>query len=261
MTDYQTLDLKQVNDVLEVTINRKGGANAVNLAMIKELIHLADWLREADEIKYVIFTNSGRFFSVGADLVEVAQDFNQAEVQPEGVRRMQILGQEMMRKLETLEQITFAAIQGSAYGAGVAIAMTTDFRYMTESSVLNLPETNVGLFLTWGCTPRLVKSIGAVKAKELIMLCEDVPAEECLQLGLINKVVPQETMMKEVHQTIEKLRRKGPLSIRLTKKLVNASVAPNIGDIFINEMELVERVAVSGEPAARMNDFLKSKGK
>ncbi|NWQ41871.1 enoyl-CoA hydratase/isomerase family protein [Bacillus sp. EB106-08-02-XG196] len=261
MTTYQTLDLKRENDVLEVILNHKNGANTVSITMLKELIQLADWLRDEKGINYVIFTNTGRFFSVGADLVELVNDFTQAEAQSENIRRMQIVGQEMMRKLESLEQITFAAIQGSAYGAGVAIAMTTDFRFMTESSVFNLPETNVGLFLTWGCTPRLVKSVGAVKAKELIMLCEDVSAEECLQLGLINKVVRKEEMKDVVYQTIEKLRRKGPLSIRLTKKLVNASVAPNFGDILINETELVERVAISGEPAAKMNEFLKSKGK
>lgn len=261
MTTYQTLDLKRENDVLEVILNHKNGANTVSITMLKELIQLADWLRDEKGINYVIFTNTGRFFSVGADLVELVNDFTQAEAQSENIRRMQIVGQEMMRKLESLEQITFAAIQGSAYGAGVAIAMTTDFRFMTESSVFNLPETNVGLFLTWGCTPRLVKSVGAVKAKELIMLCEDVSAEECLQLGLINKVVRKEEMKDVVFQTIEKLRRKGPLSIRLTKKLVNASVAPNFGDILINETELVERVAISGEPAAKMNEFLKSKGK
>lgn len=261
MQIFKTITLKQNHDVLKVTFNRVSKANAVNLEMIKELIQLADFLREESTIKFVVFTNSGKVFSAGADLVELNNVLENDVSSSENTRKMQLLGQEMMRKLENIEQITISAICGSAYGAGVAIAMTTDFRLMVDSAVLNLPETNVGVFLTWGCTPRLVKTIGAVKAKELIMLCEDISAEECLKIGLINQFVSRENMDEEVNRIIQKIRNKGSLSIRLTKKLVNAAIAVNFGDIFINETELVERVFVSGEPKEKIQEFLVSKKK
>lgn len=262
MQSYETLKLVQENDVLTVTLHGENQIISVSNKMIRELIKLADWLREDRTVKYVVFTNEGKFFSVGADLNELNGTLDEEEMtRAENIRRLQILGQEMMSKLENLEQISIAAIKGSAYGAGVAIALTTDFRFMTDSSVFNLPETNVGLFLTWGCTARLVKSVGALKAKELIMLCEDVSAEECYQAGLINKVVSANDMEDEVRQLIEKLRTKGEHSIRMTKKLVNASVAVNFGDIFINEPELVQKVVNSGETKEKVQQFVDSRKK
>lgn len=261
MQSYQTLNLQREEDVLTVTLNRENRANAVNLTMIKELIQLADWLREEREIKFVIFTNRGRLFSAGADLVELNEDIEDPARGSDYFRRMQSVGQEMMNKLERMEQITISALRGSAYGAGVAIMMTTDYRIMAESAVLNLPETNVGIFLTWGCTPRLVKAVGAVRAKELIMFCEDVSAEECKEIGFINKVVTADEMDDAVNQVIGKLRSKGNQSIRLSKKLVNASVAVNFGDIMITEPELVEKVVASGETEGKIQEFLRSKGK
>ncbi|MFC4023645.1 enoyl-CoA hydratase/isomerase family protein [Oceanobacillus longus] len=256
MEKYETLKLEKENDVLTVTLNREKNANAVNTKMIRELIKVADWLREAPEIKFVVFTNQGKIFSAGADLYELYDGLSGVEQTSDQLRSMQILGQEMMRKLESIEQITISALRGSAYGAGVAILMTTDFRIMEESAILNLPETNVGIFLTWGCTPRLVKAVGAVRAKELIMLCEDVTAEESYSMGFINRVAAAENIDDEIQQYVEKIRSKGNQSIRMTKKLIQATTAVNFGDIMIGETELVEKVLVSGETKNKMKDFV-----
>lgn len=261
MTTYETFELEQTEDVLTVLLNREKNLNAMNVKMIKELIHLCDWLREERTIHYVVFTNKGRIFSAGADVFEMVGNIEDEDYMNEEIRRMQIVGQEMIRKLESLEQITIAAIRGSAYGGAVAIALTTDFRLLTENSVFNLPETNIGLFLTWGCTPRLVKTVGALKAKEMIMLCEDVSAEECVQLGLINKIVTNDTMKQEVEAIIAKVRTKGSHSIRMTKKMINASMATNFGEIVMTENELVEKVVLSGETKRKVQEFHLSKQK
>lgn len=262
LPNYETLNLTQKEDTLVVKLHRPDKFNAVNSQMLKDLISLADWLRENNEIKYVIFTNEGKFFSVGADLFEVGEDLRNEEEAANDYRVLQIIGQEAIRKLENLEQITIAAIKGSAYGAGVAIATVTDFRYMVKDSVLNLPETNVGLFLTWGCTARLVNAVGALKAKELIMLCEDVTAEEALSAGLINEVCENSNSMdNEVDQLIEKLRGKGQHSIRLTKKLIHSSLSLNIGDIHLTEPELVGKVISVGETREKVEQFIQQKGK
>ncbi|REB08763.1 enoyl-CoA hydratase/isomerase family protein [Sporosarcina sp. BI001-red] len=261
MTTYETMELEQVEDVLTVTLNRKNNLNAMNLTMIKELIQLCDWLREERSVQYVVFTNQGRIFSAGADVFEMFEGMDDEDFKNEELRRMQLVGQEMIRKLESLEQITVAAINGSAYGGAVAIALTADFRLLTENSVLNLPETNIGLFLTWGCTPRLVKTVGALKAKEMIMLCEDISAEESVQWGLVNKVVAKEQLKQEVDSIIAKLRTKGSHSIRLTKKMINASAAPNFGEIVMTENELVEKVIVAGETKRKLEEFHLSKQK
>ncbi|MEK4228179.1 enoyl-CoA hydratase/isomerase family protein [Solibacillus sp. FSL H8-0538] len=225
MQHFQTLFLEKNTDVLTVTLNCKNKAHTVNSVMIQEIIQLADLLRDTNEIKFVVFTNRGKIFSPGADFVEQLEHLHGKTPNSEQLSHMQIIGQEMMNKLERLEQITISALHGSSYGTGIAIMMTTDFRLMTECSVLNLPERDIDIFLTWSCTPKLVKEVGVVKAKELIMLGDDVSAEACYNIGFINKVVAADSMNEEVEQIIQKLRKRGNPATRNTKKLVNASVA------------------------------------
>jgi len=255
LINLKTLRLEKNDNVLTVWLNREDKANAINLEMLKELITLADWLREQSEIKFVVFTNGGKTFSAGFDLNQFSEFMEKDQKSPQHSRLVQISGQEMMRKIENIEQVTISAIRGSAYGGGVCLIMATDFRLMTDNSVLNLPETNVGIFLGWGGTSRLVNAVGAVKAKEMIMMCEDVTAEECHKLGLINKVVSSENIDCEVKQIIEKIHSKGQLSIRLAKKTVNSSIAHNVGDILVSEPELFERVTISNETQQLINSF------
>ncbi|MDR7079769.1 enoyl-CoA hydratase/carnithine racemase [Neobacillus niacini] len=259
MKTFETLLLEKNNDVLTVWLKREEKGNSINMVMIKELIELTEYLRVESEINFVIFTNEGRFFSTGYDLNEL-YDISQGEKEvSKQFKLMQILGQEMIQKLENIEQVTIAALSGSAYGGGVAIAMAADFRLISNDSLLNLPETNIGMFLSWGCTPRLVKAVGATKAKELIMLCEDVTAEESLRLGLVNRIVSKEKMEDEVNRIVKTIRSKGQLSIRMTKKLANATVAGNIGDMNITEPELAEKMVLSGETKEMIMSFLERK--
>lgn len=254
MVELETLEVEKDEDILYVFLNRRHKANAINIKMIKELISLADWLNENPEVRFVVFSNKGSIFSSGYDLYELCSFLEKDQMMS---NVMQKLGHELMRKLEQLDQITIAAMRGSAYGGGFAIAMTTDYRIMIENSIINLPETNLGMFLTWGCTPRLVKEIGANKAKEMIMLCEDYSASECYRLGIINKVTTPESLDKEVVKYIDRIRKSGLLSIKLTKKLISAANAVNIGDILINEPELVDRVTSSGETKSKVIKFIR----
>lgn len=252
--EFETLLVEQKEDVLYVELNRPRKANAVNLKMMEELITITDWLNEKKEVEFVVFSNKGTVFSAGYDLFELNNFIEEGSSKTD---LMQKLGHELMRKLEQLDQITVAAMHGSAYGGGFAIAMTTDYRIMTEQSVVSLPETNVGMFLTWGCTPRLVKEVGANKAKEMIMLCADYSASDCNQLGIINKVTTPEYLNNEVDAYIAKIRQRGSLSIKLTKKLILAAKAVNIGDILINEPTLVDYITATGETKRKINKFVR----
>jgi enoyl-CoA hydratase/carnithine racemase len=82
----------------------------------------------------------------------------------------------------------------------------------------------------------------------MIMTCEMIDAEEALRIGLVNKVVPPEQLMEAAHELVGKISSKAPLAIRITKKIVNASVAPNFGDLYLCEPELVERLYLSQDP-------------
>jgi enoyl-CoA hydratase/carnithine racemase len=165
----------------------------------------------------------------------------------------------MMRSLESLEQVTVAALRGVVIGAGMAAAMACDFRIMAEDSYFSVPETIIGTYFTWGCTPRLARMVGASKAMEIIMLCEPVPAEEARRLGLANRIVPAASLMDAVHEFISKIAAKSPTSIRLTKKIAIGSSLREFGNTFMIEPELMQVLALNGETVEGVQAFFEKR--
>ena len=251
---YETMLVEKKGTTVTVIFNRPNKLNAINDQVREEFVRLFDELRQDTDTRFVIFTGAGNAFSSGADIGDASQSF----VGPEAAQRSrmgQMIGHDIIRKLESLEQVTIAAVNGIALGAGLVIVMGCDFRIASANAKFGIPETNVGIFFTWGSTPRLVSLIGPTKAKEMIMTCDMIDAEEAHRIGLVNKVVPPEQLMPAVQEIIDKVGSKGPLATRITKKLVNAAAAPNIGDVYVVEPELVERLYLSGDPAEGRKAF------
>jgi len=261
MNNYQTLQVDSSKPVLKVALNRPDKGNAVNNLMLEELKDVLTGLRYDTEYRFVIFTGQGKHFTVGADLGEVLSEFVSGNLTPDKARLAQMDGHELMQKLEGLEQITIAAINGPAYGAGLALTLGCDFRVMAQEASLCVPEVARGIFFTWGSTPRLVNTVGAAKAKELIMLCEVVDADQALKMGLVTRVSPASELSNSVNQLVEKLKSGPFLPIRLTKKIVNAASATAFGNIFMYEPELLEQSFLAGAPQENIKMFIESRKK
>jgi enoyl-CoA hydratase/carnithine racemase len=257
---YDTLDVAKDGPLATVTLNRPDKLNAINGAMLQDFEKLFRSLRADRETRFVIITGAGRAFSAGADLSGASGAADAHDVPlPELMRYLQLEGHDFVRSLENLEQITIAAVNGHALGAGLVIAMASDFRIAAADARLGVPEANVGIFFTWGCTPRLTRLIGPAKAKEMIMTCDPVDAAEALRIGLVNKVVPPDELMSSAKELASTIGARAPLAVRMTKKIVNAASAPNIGDLFTCEPELVERLYLSDEPVEGFTAFLEKR--
>ena len=247
--NYETIVVERAGATMTVTLNRPAKLNAINTQVTEEFAHLFAELREDIDTRFVIFTGAGRAFSAGADLTDPARERRHGGPESARVARSgQLRGHDFIRNLESLEQITIAAVNGLSLGAGLVLPMGCDFRIASTNARFGIPEANVGIFFTWGSTPRLVSIIGAAKTKEMIMTCDMIDAEEALRIGLVNKVVPPEQLMEAAHELVSKISSKAPLAIRITKKIVNAAVASNFGDLYICEPELVERLYLSQDP-------------
>jgi enoyl-CoA hydratase len=114
---------------------------------------------------------------------------------------------------------------------------------------MGVPEINLGLFLSWGATPRMVALLGPSKAKELIMTGDPVNAEEAYRIGLVNKVVPLEQLLPAAQELAHKLLTRGPLGLRIAKKQVNAASVARMSDLYLLESELWERNQLSPDMA------------
>jgi len=231
--EYETIEVEQTGEIMTVSLNRPS-LNLFIPQMLDELLEVWSSLRTNTSVRFVIVTGKGEHFTGGLDINNIETE----SLAPVAGRLKQLDGHEMMRSLESLEQVTVCAMRGASIGAGMALAQACDFRIMTKDSFYMLPETMVGFYYTWGCTPRLVRLVGASKAMEIIMTCDPIPAQEAYRLNLANKVVPNDSLMEATHEFIAKIAAKGPASIRLTKKIALAASLEGLGNMFIIEPEL-----------------------
>ncbi|KZE38854.1 hypothetical protein AV656_08105 [Bhargavaea cecembensis] len=258
MFNYETIQVIDEKPVLRVNLNRPEKANAMNAQMNRELDDVITHVRQNHDYRVIVFTGNGRVFSAGADMKELSGLLKDNPNDTTWIREDQLQRHEFLRKFDTLDQITVAAINGPMRGAGMALAMVCDFRIMAEEADGGLPEIERGLFFSGGGTPRLVNLVGPLKAKELIMLGETFTAEEAEKMGLVNKVVPLEELETATDELVSKLTAKSFAPLRISKKIVNAAV-PAIDPLLYYDAELQEAVMTAGGTADQMAGFEKAK--
>jgi enoyl-CoA hydratase/carnithine racemase len=170
-----------------ITLNRPP-VNALNgelIAAIDEALERA----AAPQIRAVVITGN-KHFAAGADITRFVEAFDSEEPEPQASG----LGM-AVRRLETLEKPTIAAVSGYALGGGLELAMGADFRYLAADAKVGQPEILLGIIPGAGGTQRLPRLIGYQRAKELNLSGRHVGADEALELGLADKVVPPDELL------------------------------------------------------------------
>jgi len=255
---YETILVEEKGITTVITLNRPEKLNAMNGQMLGEIDQVLAELRTDTATRFVILTGAGRAFSSGADMgPRGATPPDAAQAVPQQQRLLQMARQQDMVQMAAhdrihsylnLEQVTIAAVNGYCLGAGLVFAMESDFIIAAEDALLGIPETNVGIFYTWGSSGRLSRLVGPMWAKHMIMTCENVTGKQAVSIGLAVQAVPNDKLMDAAWELVDKIASKGPLAIRLTKKLVNAYTAAGRGDLYVVEPELVGHLYVSGDP-------------
>jgi len=246
---YETILVEKKDKTMILTLNRPEKLNAMNPQMLQEITQALAKLRGDTDIRFVILTGAGKSFSAGADMgPRGATPPDAAQALSREQRLGQIAAHDLIRTYLNLEQVTIAVVHGYCLGAGLVFVIESDFIITAEDALLGVPETNVGVFYTWGSSARLSRLVGPLWAKQLIMTCENITGEQAVQIGLANQAVPNDKLMDTAWELIDKIASKSPLATRLTKKLVNAYTASGQADLFVIEPELVERIHISGDP-------------
>lgn len=200
---------------------RIGGADRLNIldtGSWREIHEFFAWADTSDEIRVIILTGTGdQAFVAGADLnrirdMEVADSLNAR-------------GQKALDQIERCSKPVIAAVNGYAIGGGCELALACDFRVAAQQAVFGLPETGVGILPGSGGTQRLTRLIGLGRALDMILLGRRVGAEEAVQIGLASRCVPGDALMAEAKKVAHKLLAKGPVALRLAKRVVQASLS------------------------------------
>jgi enoyl-CoA hydratase/carnithine racemase len=180
---------------------------------------LSELLSTDSRVKVVIFTGAGdKAFSAGGDISHFEQEWLTPEFRVNGH-----LLTEFFNFLEELEKPVIAAVNGVATGAGLQLAMSCDFRIVSDQARFGFRENFLNLIPGHGGTVRLVKLIGLAKAKELIFMGDFVSADQAQEIGLVSWVVPHNMLLDEVQTVAQKLLQRAPQSLGLVKRLLMAA--------------------------------------
>jgi enoyl-CoA hydratase len=204
-----------------VYFDRGERLNAFNQVLIQSLTETAHKLEKDRVIQTIVLTGTQRAFSSGMDLddemwnMPEATDLERRETYYSGVR--------LCEAWERLPQITIAAIDGMAVGAGVALGLACDWRVAAADAFLYVPEVRVGINLQWGALPRLISLVGPAKAKRICLLCEKLPAEQALVWGLLDKIAPAGGAVETALELAFEVNKQPDVTIRMIKEAINAT--------------------------------------
>ncbi|MBQ2063271.1 MAG: enoyl-CoA hydratase/isomerase family protein [Firmicutes bacterium] len=232
---------KEVNEGLAiVTIDRPEALNALNNALLSELKDMFTELRDDEAVRAVILTGAGKAFVAGADIAAM-----NAMTPIEG-REMMVLGHSLMDLIEDMEKPVIAAVNGFALGGGCELSMACDIRIASEKAKFGQPETGLGIIPGFGGTQRLPRLVGKAMAKYLLFTSDVIGADRALEIGLVEFVVPAESLMEEAEKIARKIMANGPIAVGLVKKAVNKGYDLPIREATSLEIEL-ETVAFATE--------------
>jgi enoyl-CoA hydratase/carnithine racemase len=212
-----------------VRLERDEKLNAISTAVERELSAAL----ASDEVRTsraVVISGSGRAFSAGADVTELA------DRDPEAILRYYRETGGVYEELAALPQPTLAAIHGYCLGGGLELALAADFRIADESAVLGFPEVGIGILPSSGGTARATRLVGAAQAKRLILLGDRLSAAEALAAGLVTEVVADAPA--RALELARRLAELSPAAVAVAKAAIDAA-AQSSHDAAL----LIERLA------------------
>jgi E-phenylitaconyl-CoA hydratase len=243
-----------------ITINRPEVRNALDPDAILELNKAWIDFRDDPNLWVAIITGAGdKSFCAGADVRKIGEFYSKFS----SAERLEIAEKEpglggITRNLEIWKPI-IAAINGYCLAGGMEIALACDIRIASENAVFGLTEAQLGIIPGAGGTQRLPRIIGVAKALEMMMMAKRINAQEALQIGLVNKVVPLPKLMPTAMETAQEICEKGPLAVRAIKKAVLRGMEMPLREGLLLEQYLAEPLRQSEDAKEGIRAFIEKR--
>jgi enoyl-CoA hydratase/carnithine racemase len=206
------IEYKKEGKIAIFTINNPESLNAMNVQSIRDLHETMTEFRDDSEAWVGIITGAGeKAFCAGADIKDMLPFAQQHRDTPWAVPTSPLRGMDVWKPL-------IAAINGTALGGGLEIALTCDIRIASEKARLGCPEVTLGLIPGWGGTQRLPRMVPWCKAAEILLMGKIINAQEAYRIGLVNEVVPPEQLMPKAMEYAETILKAAPLAVRAAKE-------------------------------------------
>jgi len=236
------------NGVARLSINRPKVLNALNRQVVDEIDEFVSGLEGKARVLLIC---SEKNFAAGADIKDMVQ------CDSEGAR--QFLFSPTYDKISNLKIPTIAAIDGYALGGGLELALCCDIRIASEQAKMGFPEINLGIMPGAGGTIRAPRAIGYSMALELILTGTVIRAERAVQIGLVNRIVPKESLEEEAVRLAKTLAGKAPVALHTALETVRDGLRMSEAEGIALEAERWSGLFETEDQKEGMNAFLKNR--
>jgi 2-(1,2-epoxy-1,2-dihydrophenyl)acetyl-CoA isomerase len=236
--------LYEVKDhVARITFNRPDAANALDMEMARDLMHVSIQVSEDQAVRAVIITGAGKMFSGGGDLKSFAA---QGDALPGHLKEVALYLHAAISRFVRMDAPLIAAVNGSAGGAGMSLCLFADLVLAAESAKFTLAYTRAGLSPDGGSTYFLPRIVGLRRALELALTNRVLTAKEALDWGIATKVVPDSELQAEAQSLASQLASGATRAFGAARRLLHHS----FGESLETQMEH-EAQAIAGQARTR----------
>ena len=246
------LEEERLDSVLLLRLHRPEVLNALNSALMQAL---GERLQDAERdgtVRVVVLTGNDRAFAAGADIAEM-RDKTAADM----------LDSDQINRWEAISHFAkplIGAVSGWALGGGLELAMCCDLLIASETAQFGQPEINIGVMPGAGGTQRLTRTVGKVRAMQLVLGGRPIGAEEALAWGLVNQVVPVENYLDEALSWARRLAAGPPVALRLAKESVLFALDSALDAGLRHERRLFTALFATEDQKEGMAAFLEKRG-
>jgi enoyl-CoA hydratase len=227
--------------------------NALDAAMRAELAAQLQKFEEDDRVRAAVLRGDGsKAFCAGFDLKELSENLGSSEKSAAQLNRDALL----FDGLAACSKPTFAAIGGVAFGGGLELALCCDFIVASERARFALPEIKLGAIPAAGGTLRLTRQIGAVRARQMILLGDTIDAATALDWGLVTRVVPEPDFSEECRKFAEQLAKMPARAVQYAKRAIMAAQNAKEPEALALARDYAARLATSADLAEGVRSFL-----
>lgn len=248
MSEQQMTTTERLGNVVVLRLDRPESRNALNPAMMDEILATMRELSADPSVRAVVIAGSAKVFAAGADIKSMADRPLPDVLTAEASR--------FWMRLAEIEVPMVAAVEGAAIGGGCELALACDLIVASETAVFAQAEITVGIMPGGGGTQRLARSIGKYRAMEIVLTGCPVTAQEALDFGFVNRVVPLESCLEEALGLARAIAAGPPLATRLAKRAVLAAEEGPIGLGMLAERKLMELAFATEDRVEGMHAFI-----
>ena len=251
MSTYSKILVETHERVGLMRINRPKALNALDSTVTNELnMAMTDFDRDPG-IGAMVITGDERAFAAGADIKEMAESSAVEMLQRDNISAFD--------EIRKIKKPVIAAVSGWCLGGGNELAMSCDMIVASESARFGQPEINLGVIPGAGGTQRLTRAVGKVIAMEMVLNNRTLTAQEALEFGLVNRVVPVEAYLEQAMGLAQEIAGRAPLALQLGKETVNQAFETTLSDGLAEERRAFYFLFASEDQKEGMQAFVEKR--